>query len=112
MTLLNKKKSNVYQLQLELILERKYCAYKMMNLPSETTTDMNVLGTRNPDNVLDWLPQRDPQVQILNFLDSNGLLPMRFVFVKTHTERNQLLKWYVVFDIHLSTGIRISAWIT
>ncbi|XP_057794379.1 agamous-like MADS-box protein AGL104 [Salvia miltiorrhiza] len=41
------------------------------------TTDMNVLGARNPDNVLDWLPQRDPQVQILNFLDSNGLLPMR-----------------------------------
>ncbi|KAI3465296.1 hypothetical protein Pfo_021959 [Paulownia fortunei] len=47
-----------------------------MNLPSETT-DINVLATRNPDNVLDWLPQRDPQVQILNFLDSNGLLPLR-----------------------------------
>ncbi|KAK6160641.1 hypothetical protein DH2020_004022 [Rehmannia glutinosa] len=49
---------------------------QVMNLPSENI-DVNVLATRNPDNVLDWLPQRDPQVQILNFLDSNGLLPMR-----------------------------------
>ncbi|KAL3812333.1 hypothetical protein ACJIZ3_013601 [Penstemon smallii] len=40
--------------------------------------DLNVLACRNAhDNVLDWLPQRDPQVQILNFLDSNCLLPMR-----------------------------------
>ncbi|XP_039043298.1 uncharacterized protein LOC120182380 [Hibiscus syriacus] len=28
-------------------------------------------------SVLDWIPQKDPQVQILNFLDSNGLLPQR-----------------------------------
>ncbi|KAL1540368.1 hypothetical protein AAHA92_24728 [Salvia divinorum] len=49
---------------------------QVMSYPSHTT-DMNVLAARNPDNVLDWLPQRDPQVQILNFLDSNGLLPMR-----------------------------------
>ncbi|XP_011069762.1 agamous-like MADS-box protein AGL104 isoform X2 [Sesamum indicum] len=49
---------------------------QVMNLGSEAT-DINVLAARNPDNVLDWLPQRDPQVQILNFLDSNGLLPLR-----------------------------------
>ncbi|KAE8100104.1 hypothetical protein FH972_018031 [Carpinus fangiana] len=28
-------------------------------------------------STLDWLAERDPQVQILNFLDSNGLLPLR-----------------------------------
>ncbi|KAK4428835.1 Agamous-like MADS-box protein [Sesamum alatum] len=49
---------------------------QVMNLAPEAT-DINVLAGRNPDNVLDWLPQRDPQVQILNFLDSNGLLPLR-----------------------------------
>ncbi|XP_051139899.1 agamous-like MADS-box protein AGL104 isoform X2 [Andrographis paniculata] len=49
---------------------------QMMNLPIETG-DINVMGVRNQDNVLDWLPPRDPQVQILNFLDSNGLLPPR-----------------------------------
>lgn len=49
--------------------------FQVMNYPSD---HMSVLGSRNPDtSVLDWLPQRDPQVQILNFLDSNGLLPMR-----------------------------------
>ncbi|KAL8494526.1 hypothetical protein ACS0TY_025367 [Phlomoides rotata] len=48
---------------------------QVMNYPSD---HMSVLTSRNPDtSVLDWLPQRDPQVQILNFLDSNGLLPMR-----------------------------------
>ncbi|KAL0361005.1 UNVERIFIED_CONTAM: Agamous-like MADS-box protein [Sesamum radiatum] len=49
---------------------------QVMNLGPEAT-DINVLAGRNPDSVLDWLPQRDPQVQILNFLDSNGLLPIR-----------------------------------
>ncbi|KAK4390488.1 Agamous-like MADS-box protein [Sesamum angolense] len=49
---------------------------QVMNLGPEAT-DINVLAARNPDSVLDWLPQRDPQVQILNFLDSNGLLPLR-----------------------------------
>ncbi|XP_051124526.1 agamous-like MADS-box protein AGL66 [Andrographis paniculata] len=49
---------------------------QVMNLHSEPT-DVNMLAARNQDTVLDWLPQRDPQIQILNFLDSNGLLPMR-----------------------------------
>ncbi|KAL0314951.1 UNVERIFIED_CONTAM: Agamous-like MADS-box protein [Sesamum angustifolium] len=49
---------------------------QVMNLGPEAT-DINVLAARNPESVLDWLPQRDPQVQILNFLDSNGLLPLR-----------------------------------
>lgn len=57
-------------------------SFQVMSYPSQTT-DMNVLAARNPDNVLDWLPQRDPQVQILNFLDSNGLLPMRFLISDT-----------------------------
>ncbi|XP_059454904.1 agamous-like MADS-box protein AGL104 [Corylus avellana] len=32
-------------------------------------------------STLDWLPEKDPQVQILNFLDSNGLLPLRCLHV-------------------------------
>ncbi|KAA8537816.1 hypothetical protein F0562_027604 [Nyssa sinensis] len=36
---------------------------------------VNGFVTRNPNSILDWLPQRDPHVQVLNFLDSNGLLP-------------------------------------
>ncbi|KAL2529607.1 agamous-like MADS-box protein [Forsythia ovata] len=47
-----------------------------MNLPPDTT-NLTDLATTNANNILDWLPQRDPQVQILNFLDSNGLLPVR-----------------------------------
>ncbi|KAL6511583.1 hypothetical protein OROGR_021180 [Orobanche gracilis] len=47
-----------------------------MNLPSEET-NVNILAARNSDNASDWFPLRDPQVQILNFLDSNGLLPLR-----------------------------------
>ncbi|XP_073148633.1 agamous-like MADS-box protein AGL104 [Henckelia pumila] len=45
-----------------------------VNFPHETL-NINALAARNPSG-LDWLPQRDPQVQILNFLDSNGLLPI------------------------------------
>ncbi|KAM3710287.1 hypothetical protein ACB098_01G019000 [Castanea mollissima] len=41
------------------------------------TTNISDLIRANPTNMLDWLPERDPQVQILNFLDSNGLLPLR-----------------------------------
>jgi hypothetical protein len=51
-------------------------ASQVMSYPSHNT-DMSVLGARNQESVMEWLPQRDPQVQILNFLDSNGLLPMR-----------------------------------
>ncbi|KZV28889.1 MADS-box transcription factor 3 [Dorcoceras hygrometricum] len=46
-----------------------------VNFPTEAL-NINGLAARNPNGGLDWLPQRDPQVQILNFLDSNGLLPI------------------------------------
>ncbi|EXC04824.1 MADS-box transcription factor 3 [Morus notabilis] len=49
-----------------------------VHLPPETANvDELVAGAISPQNILDWLPQRDPQIQILNFLDSNGLLHMR-----------------------------------
>lgn len=49
-----------------------------VHLPPETANiDELVSGAISPQNILDWLPQRDPQIQILNFLDSNGLLHMR-----------------------------------
>ncbi|XP_021820249.1 agamous-like MADS-box protein AGL104 [Prunus avium] len=42
------------------------------------TTNVDEFVTASPHNILvDWLPQRDPQVQILNFLNANGLLPLR-----------------------------------
>ncbi|KAK4599273.1 hypothetical protein RGQ29_009361 [Quercus rubra] len=41
------------------------------------TTNISDLIRENPTYMLDWLPERDPQVQLLNFLDSNGLLPLR-----------------------------------
>ncbi|KAL6296182.1 hypothetical protein ACE6H2_004324 [Prunus campanulata] len=43
------------------------------------TTNVDEFVTASPHNILvDRLPpQRDPQVQILNFLNANGLLPLR-----------------------------------
>eukprot|EP00257_Ricinus_communis_P014749 XP_015572503.1 agamous-like MADS-box protein AGL104 isoform X1 [Ricinus communis] len=38
---------------------------------------VNGFDTESPNNVLDWIRQRDPQVEILNFLGSNGLLRLR-----------------------------------
>ncbi|KAK6938620.1 Transcription factor, MADS-box [Dillenia turbinata] len=40
-------------------------------------TNMDSFMAENSTNMLNWIPNRDPQVQILNFLDSNGLLPVR-----------------------------------
>ncbi|XP_042961123.1 agamous-like MADS-box protein AGL104 isoform X2 [Carya illinoinensis] len=49
-------------------------ASEVQVLPQNTAS-----GTmpENPTCMLGWLPERDPQIQILNFLDSNGLLPLR-----------------------------------
>ncbi|KAH0990012.1 hypothetical protein GBA52_001495 [Prunus armeniaca] len=42
------------------------------------TTNVDEFVTASPHNILvDWLPQRDLQVQILSFLNANGLLPLR-----------------------------------
>ncbi|XP_057502217.1 agamous-like MADS-box protein AGL104 isoform X2 [Actinidia eriantha] len=63
-------------------LEEKYDYFNaqstsQVNLPPERVS-LDGFVTRDPNHMLDWLqPQRDPQVQIMNFLDSNGLLPMR-----------------------------------
>lgn len=56
------------------------------------------LVNRDANNVFQWFPQRDPQAQVLNFLDSNGLLPQRQVlfsslFAKAH------LNWYFRYYI-------------
>ncbi|XP_044475198.1 agamous-like MADS-box protein AGL104 isoform X6 [Mangifera indica] len=45
------------------------------HLPPETQ-DLNGVVAESPNNILQWLPERDPQVEILNVLDSNGLLPV------------------------------------
>ncbi|KAH7846603.1 hypothetical protein Vadar_015975 [Vaccinium darrowii] len=50
---------------------------QMQQLSAESL-NVNGFVARNPNNILDWLPpQKDPQVQIMKFLDSNGLLPLR-----------------------------------
>ncbi|XP_057503896.1 agamous-like MADS-box protein AGL104 isoform X4 [Actinidia eriantha] len=63
----------------ENILEEtlKRVRIRKVNLPPESVS-FDGFVTRDPNHILDWLqPQRDPQVQIMKFLDSNGLLPMR-----------------------------------
>ncbi|XP_077216991.1 agamous-like MADS-box protein AGL104 isoform X2 [Tasmannia lanceolata] len=37
----------------------------------------NGILTNDSSHIMDWLPQRETQSQIMNFLDSNGLLPLR-----------------------------------
>ncbi|KAI8548613.1 hypothetical protein RHMOL_Rhmol07G0286800 [Rhododendron molle] len=50
---------------------------RMHELLSESTVHLNGFVTRNPNHIMDWLPHKDPQIQIMKFLDSNGLLPIR-----------------------------------
>ncbi|CAL5418080.1 unnamed protein product [Camellia sinensis] len=69
------------------VLEEKYDysnaqLTSQVNLPLEPVLNVNGLVTTNPNLILDWMPQPQPQrdsqqVQIMNFLDSNGLLPLR-----------------------------------
>ncbi|KAL2505965.1 AGAMOUS-like [Abeliophyllum distichum] len=80
-------REQILQVNLKQVRMRKQVLQDQYNSPgAQTTTQMNFppdtanltdLNSTNANNILDWLPQRDPQVQILNFLDSNGLLPVR-----------------------------------
>ncbi|XVE94984.1 hypothetical protein REPUB_Repub02eG0057500 [Reevesia pubescens] len=64
------------------VLQEKYSSSPrpppttQVHLPPETG-DVSGFVTGNSSSILDWIPQRDPQVHIVNFLDSNGLLPPR-----------------------------------
>ncbi|KAL7207904.1 hypothetical protein ACSBR1_029787 [Camellia fascicularis] len=74
------------------VLEEKYDysnaqPTSQVNLPLEPVLNVNGFVTTNPNHILDWMPQPQPQpqpqrdsqqVQIMNFLDSHGLLPLRF----------------------------------
>nr|GEW06817.1 agamous-like MADS-box protein AGL104 isoform X1 [Tanacetum cinerariifolium] len=42
-------------------------------LPSEAIK-LNNMVTTNQSNIFDWLPPRDPQVPVMNFMNFNGLL--------------------------------------
>ncbi|MFS7962716.1 putative transcription factor MADS-type1 family [Helianthus anomalus] len=44
---------------------------------SQAAMNVNNVVTSNSSNVFDWLPPRDPQVQIMNFMNFGGLLPPR-----------------------------------
>ncbi|KAI7737365.1 hypothetical protein M8C21_000454 [Ambrosia artemisiifolia] len=39
--------------------------------------NVNNVVTSNSSNLFDWIPQRDPQVQIMNYMNFGGLLPSR-----------------------------------
>nr|XP_043606274.1 agamous-like MADS-box protein AGL104 isoform X2 [Erigeron canadensis] len=39
--------------------------------------NVNNMASGSSSNIFDWLPPRDPQVQIMNFMNFNGLLPPR-----------------------------------
>ncbi|KAK8485810.1 hypothetical protein V6N12_020151 [Hibiscus sabdariffa] len=48
------------------------------HFPTPEAADVSGFITASTSSsVLDWIPHKDPQVQILNFLDLNGLLPQR-----------------------------------
>lgn len=49
---------------------------KEVALPHEAI-NVNNMATASSSNIFDWLPPRDPQVQIMNFMNFNGLLPPR-----------------------------------
>ncbi|KAL4309442.1 hypothetical protein GQ457_01G026810 [Hibiscus cannabinus] len=49
-----------------------------VHFPTPEAADVSGFITASTSSsVLDWIPHKDPQVQILNFLDLNGLLPQR-----------------------------------
>ncbi|XVE55813.1 hypothetical protein DITRI_Ditri03aG0187200 [Diplodiscus trichospermus] len=63
------------------VLHKKYTSSPgrppttQVHLPPET---VDVSGyVTGSSSILGWIPQRDPRVHILNFLDCNGLLPPR-----------------------------------
>ncbi|XWS21258.1 hypothetical protein CRYUN_Cryun30bG0040200 [Craigia yunnanensis] len=64
------------------VLQEKYSSSPgpppttQVHLPPKTA-DASGFVIGSSSSILDWIPQRDPQVHILNFLDSNGLLPPR-----------------------------------
>ncbi|KAK9270683.1 hypothetical protein L1049_026661 [Liquidambar formosana] len=95
------------------VLEEKYSCgappTSQVHLPPETTVNANGFVTASPNNIMEWLPQRDPQVQIMNFLDSNGLLPLRDQpqrVVEILPQPSSLLQGQnlQLFDDHMSPG--------
>ncbi|KAI3689018.1 hypothetical protein L2E82_46966 [Cichorium intybus] len=54
----------------------KHVRHRKVALPSEGINVNNMVST-NSSNIFDWIPPRDPQVQIMNFMNFNGLHPHR-----------------------------------
>lgn len=48
---------------------------------------MNVdgFGGESSKNLVEWPPLGDPQVQMLDFADANGYLPLRYLITPIHT---------------------------
>ncbi|KAK1407645.1 hypothetical protein QVD17_39266 [Tagetes erecta] len=47
-----------------------------VHLPSEAI-NVNMAAANSSSNIFDWFPPRDPQVQIMNFMNFNGIFPAR-----------------------------------
>nr|KAJ0198908.1 hypothetical protein LSAT_V11C600339700 [Lactuca sativa] len=61
-------------------LRKQVLVEKYNSADAESTTqgiNINNMVTTNPSNMFDWLPPREPQVQIMNFMNFNGILPHR-----------------------------------
>ncbi|XWS24153.1 hypothetical protein CRYUN_Cryun28dG0076100 [Craigia yunnanensis] len=65
------------------VLQEKYSSSPgpppttQVHLPPEAADVIGFVTGSSSSTILDWMPQRNPQVHILNFSDSNGLLPPR-----------------------------------
>ncbi|GLT58874.1 hypothetical protein SLA2020_317350 [Shorea laevis] len=61
------------------VIEEKYNSPDQPQLHPPAAADVNgfVTGTTSNSILDQWIPERNPQVQVMNFLDSNGLLPQR-----------------------------------
>ncbi|KAL5559119.1 hypothetical protein UlMin_035330 [Ulmus minor] len=68
-----------YRGQILEVTLKNVCIRKV-NLPMEAANVDEIVAAANPqNNILDLVPQTvtvDPQIQFLNFLDANGLLPL------------------------------------
>ncbi|KAK1392377.1 agamous-like MADS-box protein AGL66 [Heracleum sosnowskyi] len=93
------------------ILEGSYESYNIsqpstqVQMPGAEHMHFTGLVNRDANNVFQWFPQRDPQAQVMNFLDSNGLLPQR---EQTHQHRHQGVDRMMMPSLNLLSGGNMS----
>ncbi|KAL4566210.1 hypothetical protein LXL04_030322 [Taraxacum kok-saghyz] len=58
-------------------LAEKYNSRDAESNTQASSINVSNMVTTNPSNIFDWLPPKDPQVQIMNFMNFNGIPPHR-----------------------------------